>query len=43
MEDMAALSNPESVRERIDSDLEALENLADSNRARADIIEELIK
>ncbi len=40
---MASLPNPESVRERIDSNLEALENLASANRSRAEIIEELTK
>ncbi len=37
------LPNPESVRERIDSALETLENLSAAKVSRADILEQLTK
>lgn len=43
MEEMSALPNPESVRERIDAALETLGNLSAAKVSRADLMEQLAK
>jgi CRISPR/Cas system-associated protein Cas7 (RAMP superfamily) len=43
MEEMTALPNPESVRERIDSALETLGNLSSATVSRAEVMEQLQK
>jgi hypothetical protein len=43
MEEMAMISDPHLVKERIESNLDSLKDLASADRSRAEIIEELAK
>jgi hypothetical protein len=43
MEDMSMLPDPQLVKDRIDQNLESLQDLASANRSRSEIIAELSK